>query len=203
MPERSAATHHSPANLNEALSELLEDCRCLTRYAVETDQLPSSVDVKQLYNIRRGFDATREISDEDFGTLVSAYETLERRLGPVSANTLRATEDSADGTKSLARRYVDYLFRRTILIISLVLSGHLIHFISPVVIPDKEGAQNLLQIQAALAVDPLMTVIGLVAVFLIPFLYGALGADAFLLRETTHKLHTRQFDPRRIPENRA
>jgi hypothetical protein len=34
-------------------------------------------------------------------------------------------------------------------------------------------------------------------------MYGALGADAFLLRETTYRLHVRQFDPRRIPENRC
>ncbi len=37
----------------------------------------------------------------------------------------------------------------------------------------------------------------------IPYLYGALGADAYILRETTQQLHTREFDPRRIPENRA
>lgn len=190
--------------LARGLDELLDDCRCLARYAVETDQLPASVNVKRLYKIRQAFEAGEEVSDEDFGALVSIYETLERRLGPVNVNTLRATEDTLDDAgnvvSSRARRYVDYLFARTALIIALVLAGHLVHFFFPFAASGPAGGSPAFPDFVSLSAG---TTAGLVATFMIPFLYGALGADAFLLRETTHKLHTRQFDPRRIPENRA
>ena len=204
MPEDSALTLAGSRDVSKGPAELIEDCRALARYAVENDQLPTSIDVEQLFRIRRTFEISREITDADFGALVRAYATLERRLGPVTANTLRATDDDFDSAgKSVAREYVDYLFKRTILIILLVLAGHLVHFWSPVVFTGGSGANVYEQIRLAIDTQPLLAMIGLVCMFLIPFLYGALGADAFLLRETTHKLHTRQFDPRRIPENRA
>lgn len=197
----------SPLSLAEGLAELVESCRCLTRYAVETDQLPSSVDVKRLYKIRRKFEAgDEELSDDDFGFLVGVYETLERRLGPVNVDTLLATEDSVDQDgrirPSLARRYVRYLFMRTLVIIALLLAGHLVHFLFPLTLTTTNDSEGIAAISAAIRERPIL-VAGLIAAYLIPFLYGALGADAFLLRETTRKLHMRQFDPRRIPENRA
>ena len=110
---------------------------------------------------------------------------LEQRLGPVSASTLRATDDRGS-VKSQASRYVSALWWRTIINIVMILSSHLIHHFSALR-PDSEP----------------WSFAGLIAQYLIPFMYGALGADAFLLRETTHRLHVRQFDPRRIPENRC
>jgi len=196
----------APVDLARTLEEILEDVRCLARYAVETDQLPASVDIKKLYKIRQAFEGGSQIDDDDFGVLVGAYQALERRLGPVNVDTLHATEDKLDENgkhvPSVARRYVDYLFTRTILIIILILSFHLIHFFFPAA-PGETGAAETLEQSARMLASSSLSVIGLVAMFLIPFLYGALGADAYLLRETTHKLHTRQFDPRRIPENRA
>lgn len=206
MHEEAAPRLDIPVSLVKTLGELLENCRCLARYAVETDQLPASVDVKKLYQVRQKFEEREAISNEDFGFLVSVYEVLERRLGPVNVNTLLATEDTRDDAgrvqPSVARRYVRYLFTRTVLIILLVLSGHLIHLLFPVSITASNGTTDLQGISDAIWANPTL-IAGLIAVYLIPFLYGALGADAFLLRETTHKLHTRQFDPRRIPENRA
>ena len=222
--EKGAPTHDSRLNLTETLGEVLDNCRCLARYAVETDQLPASVDVKRLYKIRRAFEAQghKNITEEDFAFLVHSYATLERRLGPVNTETLHATEDIRDESgkvsPSVARKYVRHLFVRTLLIIALVLLGHVTHVLFPIPLTESEpvpiaesepipiaasgDAGELHQISEAIREKP-WRLAGLMAMFLIPFLYGALGADAFLLRETTHKLHTRQFDPRRIPENRA
>jgi len=171
--------------MEENLGNLLDDVGHLARYSVETVQLPASVDIEKIFEIRRKFEAGNSIDTKDFAELVRAYQVLEQRLGPVSASTLRATDDRTD-FKSEASRYVNRLWWRTIVNIVLILSFHLIHHIS-LLHPNSEW----------------WSFSGLISQYLIPFMYGALGADAFLLRETTHKLHLRQFDPRRIPENRC
>ncbi len=187
-------------NLQHSLEDLVNDVRCLARYAVETDQLPASVEIEKLYKINQKFEQKKSIDDHEFATLVESYQVLERRLGPVSATTLKATGDrvDADGKPipSEARHYVNYLFSRTVFIILLILGFHIIHHYFPSTESITEPLQN-----GTTAYQTQF--LGLIAVFLIPFLYGALGADAYLLRETTEKLHNRQFDPRKIPENRA
>ena len=215
--------NEAPATQN--LQELTSNVRLLARYSVETGQLPASVDIEQLYTIQNRIWSGEELDQKDFGALVRSYQTLERRLGPVTVDTLKATEraTSPDGTvtPSEAEQYVSWLWKRTVWSIALVLAFHLLHAVVIHVAPETLGSllstridqepsahtvidqepsaptvpENYLQMSIAL--------LGVITTYLIPFLYGALGADAFLLRETTHKLHLRQFDPRRIPENRA
>lgn len=169
-----------PVQKDERLMELVDDVRLLLRYSIESVQLPKAVDIEKIYEIRSKLSKGDSINQADFAVLVQSYEALERRLGPVSASTLRATDKVKDG-KSAAERYVNHLWTRTLINIALILIFHLVvHY------------QSLI-----------WDIWGLIANFLIPFLYGALGADAFLLRETTQKIHLRQFDDRRIPENRA
>lgn len=176
----SAKNEIKPVKTDEKLMELVDDVRLLMRYAIESVQLPKSVDIEKIYEVRSKLAKGESINHTDFSLLVRSYEALERRLGPVSASTLRATEKVRDG-KSAAERYVNHLWTRTLLNIALILVFHLVvHY-----------------------KDHIWDIWGLIANFLIPFLYGALGADAFLLRETTQKIHLRQFDDRRIPENRA
>jgi hypothetical protein len=190
----------------------MADVRRLARYAVETSNLPTSVDVGALYRIQRKFEVGKPIDKHEFRHLVLAYQVLERRLGPVTADTLKATEIVDPGRLgpdpagwrpwrllrlspplSAGDRYVRFLELRTFVNIGMVLLMHLIHWWSGV--DSVSGAPE--------GTVWYMAVLGLVAVYSLPFLYGALGADAYVLRETTHALHTREFDPRRIPENRS
>ncbi len=120
-----------PSELKESLKELLGDVRRLVRFAVETGQLPASVDARTLYQIRLNYDRTGSVSEEDFGTLVSAYQTLERRLGSVNVNTLKATEDQVENGKvvvpSEASSYVRHLWWRTFINIIVILIFHIFH----------------------------------------------------------------------------
>lgn len=177
----NAVEQRNPSKDDKRLMELVDDVRLLLRYAIESVQLPKSVDIEKIYEIRGKIETGGVIDEKDFKVLVRSYEALERRLGPVSASTLRAT-GKVDGGKSAAEIYVNKLWFRTMVNIGLILIFHLV---------------------AEYQKAPEWEVFRLIANYLIPFLYGALGADAYLLRETTQKLHLRQFDDRRIPENRA
>ncbi len=180
--KRTTAIHKKTS---EALAEMLENVRYLARYAVENGQLPKSINIEELYKIRLGYEKTGTVEDKDFGTLVRAYQTIEQRLGPVTIDTLKATESQFDENgkpvPSLAEKYVRFLVWRTYIIIFIILVSQLISFESNSIF---------------ILIDKTMS-------FLIPFLYGTLGADAYVLRLTTHRLHTRQFDPRRKAENQA
>jgi hypothetical protein len=174
--------------LEDGLSELLENARLLARHAVEAGRLPEAADIERLYKIKKRFAEAQAIAEDDFGFLVKTYQLLERRLAPVSADTLRATEWSAE-MPCAASKYVGGLWWRSLTNIVAILGCHLfLHWLGLRLDAERSPSQNLLAFMAA---------------YLIPFLYGALGADAFLIRETTHKLHLREFNPRRIPENRA
>lgn len=173
-----------------SICELMESARMLAKHAVETGQLPKGVDVERMFSIRRRFEMEGEISERELSSFLSYFQLLERNLGPVTVDTLRATEWNQE-KPCAAARYVTGLWIRTYLNIGINLACHLVLFMASH--PDGKWFRT--------------TMIGASVLFmvnyLIPFLYGALGADAFLIRETTHQLRTREFDPRRIPENAA
>ena len=52
--------------MEENLRELLDDVGYLVRYAVETVQLPASVDIEKIFKIRRSSDAGNPIDTEEF-----------------------------------------------------------------------------------------------------------------------------------------
>lgn len=229
------------------LMELMDDVRRLARYAVETANLPDSVDIGSLYEVQRKFRDEGALDSEGFRILVDAYQEMERRLGPVTAETLKATELSegwqqASASSSHAAGYVRKLRLRTYVNVALILIAHVIHLASGVEHPSQRGtqtetiAQQIMQDETAAADnnntangaqrnrevstaeasarnDSLriallalewksgLTLLGLIALYLLPFFYGALGADAYILRTTTQELRERRFDPRRIPQN--
>lgn len=191
--EKKDKNQNAPSKSDDRLKELVDDVRLLMRYAIETAQIPKSIDIERIFEIRSKVEQGDEIEAEDFKTLVRSYGVLEKRLGPVSASTLRATGDGGESGISPAESYVNTLWRRTIYNVFLILIFHLVaHY------GKQTNTDNI-----NVAMDSILPLLKLIAEFGIPFLYGALGADAYLLRETTKKLHLRQFDDRRIPENRA
>lgn len=97
--------------LEDGLSELVENARLLARHAVEAGRLPEAVDIERVYKIKKRFAEAQAIAEDDFGFLVKTYQLLERRLAPVSADTLRATEWSAE-MPCAASKYVAGLVHR-------------------------------------------------------------------------------------------
>jgi hypothetical protein len=198
-----------PKAVSQRLLELVANFRLLAQHAAETGQLPTSLDIENLYSIQNRIESHESITEQEFSTLVRSYQTLERRLGPVTADTLRATERTAepDGTNkpSDAEAHVSRLWRRIYWSIGLILGFHLVHAAVEVYAPvELERLLTLSALTGPVAFfRELLAFIGVVTTYLIPFLYGALGADACLLREATRQLHSRQFDPRRIPESRS
>lgn len=184
------AANSACAQTERSISELMDNARMLAKHAVETGQVPKGVDVERMFAIRRRFELDGEISERELSSFLSYYQLLERSMSPVTVDTLRATEWNQE-KPCAASSYVTKLWLRTYLNIAVNLVCHLVLFMAAH--PDgKWFRTNMFGASVLFMVH-----------YLIPFLYGALGADAFLIRETTHQLRTREFDPRRIPENAA
>lgn len=189
---------------NDVLKEVFDDVRRLTRYAMEIGALPESVDVANLYRIRHKLDQNESLEDEDLTNLAAYYQALEGVLGPVTANTLKATEfhETVDGngritrSQSRAGTYVRFLWLRTMAIVVIILAFNIVNAANGVA-GDADAP-----LRAAI-VGHALPLLKLIADYLLPFTYGALGASAFLLRDTTDRLRARIFDPVRIPENRS
>jgi hypothetical protein len=190
QPGRPEAEAEVTDHVERSISELMENARLLARRAVETGKLTRGVDVERMFAIRRRFELEGEISERELSSFLRSYQILERSLGPVTVNTLRATE-WRENKPCAAANYVARLWWRTNLNIGVILGCHLMLYMA--------AHDSFTPYRETLWAASILFMVH----YLIPFLYGALGADAFLIRETTHKLRLREFDPRRIPENAA
>lgn len=208
--------------ITEELDAFMDDVHRLAQYAVETGRFPDDVDVGTLYAVQRKYRDGGGLDSLEFTAVVDAYQELERLLGPTTAETLKATEDvradmaSEEKARSAAGRFVLTLRRRTYINLGLILLAHVVAYpllwVGRSAVPPDDDPNPLLDMVGGWLGDPngwwpwlgvVVAVLGLISTYVIPFLYGALGADAYVLRRTTHKLAQRQFDPRQIPEYKS
>ena len=136
---------------------------------------------------------------DDWRAFEEAYYRLATAMSPVTAETLRDTRDTARTEKGYAswRDRVDGLlwgyspaqrFTREIWYLAITFA---------LLIVFLESYNNYLGLQKdAAAVATCRFVIGV----LVPWIYGGLGACAFLLRSAHTYIYQRTFDTRRTPE---
>lgn len=170
----------SPETSEACVKSLLRDVQRLATYAVETGQLPDDVDIGDLYRARIRVERNEALTDDEFRHVIAHYQRLEQHFPTITTRTLAATEPETPGRirTSPAGRYLIRLWIGTALIVVAIVMTNLFQQL----FPDEE---ILLQAMKHLE----------------PFLYGAFGAFAYILRVTERRLLTREFDPARAPEH--
>lgn len=190
VPTSQEATSDAPAERLSILRREVADAGRLMRFAVATGR---PVRKETLQEIKRAEDwepSTFE-SFERRMPFEEAYRDLAHLMAPITATTLRDTEEGEDGRPSPARRWSWLLWRygiaaAVLILVSENLSGLLAEFFPA----DVE----------TLATSFLWTVVSRILESLEPFAYGALGAVAFLLRTAHGYIHDRSFDMGRKAE---
>lgn len=185
-------------------AEAVEEANLLLDFAVERGipSPPGDVEVIRA-SVRR--QPSRDLN-EDFPArephdaapsegFEQAYARLASQMWPVTARSLRATA-RADGSPSEAERWslrIGYV--TVVVLVALVIVGLLDSYSSPLApideVPDDEFPEG-----------PSRFVVGVTgsADLLFPFLFGALGACAYLLRKCHETIYLRTFDPKRKHE---
>ena len=140
-------------------------------------------------------------SGEQRGQFEKSYRDLTLLLAPVTAKTLQATSHEY-GRRS--RLFAPFRARSEATIWSRKLSGFTVLFVAVAL------AYNLINEVHGRYQPPIDESQGLGTLFshyfrtfleiLQPFIYGGIGACAYLLRSCHQYIYTRQFDPERIPE---
>ncbi len=131
-----------------------------------------------------------DLGPQDIVRLDEALGALSRITMPVSVNTLRHT-DSNDTGRSLARKFSKKLYWIAGITVFAVIATEVILDYSSAFWPtaDAEDSYSFGWYLALLSLERLE-----------PFIYGALGALAYLLRTAKHFITARSFDVYRIPE---
>lgn len=169
--------------------------------AVDDDTIRTIKDAEQLLA-----DATFPHADKRT-RFEQAYRDLAQAMAPVTARTLRATDDRCGRTAwwllavrcplSEGRLWSRKLWVITALFFVLAYLGeHLSTLINhPNLTVDYESGRTLFGLS-------LVTLQVLAGIFkgIVPFTYGGIGACAYLLRNAHAFVHKRSFDTNRIPE---
>jgi hypothetical protein len=166
--------------VEECVKALLRDVQRLATYAVETGQLPDDIDIGDLYRARIRVERNEVLTDDEFRHVVRYYQLLEQHFPTITTQTLAATEPERPGRirTSPAGRYLIKLWIGTALIVAAIVTTNLFQQL----LPDEDILYQAMKL-------------------LEPFLYGAFGAFAYILRVTERRLLTREFDPARAPEH--
>lgn len=174
------------------------DLMQLASYAVESGRLPDQIKLADIYcaysqKVEQGIPLT----EQEIELLQYYYQLLKLELDPVTPTSLRATEcgENRDAMNTDAGKRVKamwyWAFASLAVILSINLYQYSFEFNSP------SWAQANSQVFTTLSL------LYWVALALLPFAYGALGASVRLLRVMESRLRDRSFDPRRIPEHRT
>lgn len=193
--ENEAAGNGNSRMDGESIRRLLGDVRMLTMYAVETGQLPEQVSVQLIFQALNDWESNKEITPKQFAEIVSFYQILERHFPRITAHSLAATEPKIPGKirTSPAGRYLTMLWKWTAVVVLLILTFNTIQYIHDLNRGDPgDEWEHAFQI---------FNIVFQATKYFEPFLYGALGSFAFLLRATEKHLPTREFDPIRAPEH--
>jgi hypothetical protein len=176
--DRSADTKQGLGGVSTR--ELVRDVRRLATYAVETGRLPDEVDMADIYRAEIRLAQGEELASEEFTRIVGYYQKLEHGFPNITTHTLAATEPEIPGRirTSPAGRYLIRLWAGTIVVVAAIILANLV--------PQLVSGDSLVY-QAMNHLEP--------------FLYGAFGAFAFILRVTEKRLWTREFVPARAPEH--
>jgi len=183
-----------------SLTGFLEDVMRLSIYAVESGQLPADIEMDELYRmweikvIEKGM-----LTDNDITYLQDCYQILSTQLAPITAISLRATENKFTNSgnsqmDTAAGKHVRNLWVISFSVLSLIVLTNIYQYMF------ETDAANIAKenVEAFNIANYLYTFI----ISLIPFLYGAFGACIFTLRQAEEQLRERTFDPRRLPEYR-
>ena len=176
------------------LDTIIENVKLLADYAEDTKQ---SLDkVQQARKLLYRYDTDEKLGDEDVDQLLE----LENKLTPKSNGDLdcEVTLDSLRATGGLtgnqyfwtaAGRYMMVLWIILFLMIGAAAYAHYqISMAENIYVPGEEIPQDV------------STKIIIIR-YLNPFIFGTLGACAYLLRVTGKRLRTRTFDPARFPDH--
>lgn len=191
----------------------VNEANVLLEWAVATGKKlddQKSVDDELVKRIKEGYQwlTKDEIPAEERAAFESAYKELTTILAPVTYRTLAATSDEHGRSTLLAPIY--YLFHKkqrvseariwskklwlwTIgLLLTVMIAENFDDYLDVFAPADSQSINDA-------DVGPFQRLSFWLSVIL-PFLYGALGACAYLLRSCHRFIHKRTFDPDRIPE---
>lgn len=173
-------------------TKLLKEVVAMVEYALEVGQLPDSVEannVRKLELMATVDSSDILLSDAVLDVLAKYHRDLSEALAPITARTLQETR-KVRFIRSRIGRYLCFLYALTGLLVFVILSLKLLE--SGVW---KDGQRPIFLDPVAYFFPPSARE------YLVPFLYGALGSCAYLLRISGRKLRMRSFDSRRIIEH--
>ena len=183
-----------------SLTGFLEDVMRLSVYAVKNGQLPDEIEMDELYRMWEIKVSKKEtLSEADISYLQDCYQTLSVQLAPITAISLRATENKytncgSNQMNTAAGKYVRNLWVISFSVLTLIVFTNIYQYMF------ETDAANIAKENVA-AFDVANYIYTFIT-NLIPFLYGAFGACIFILRQAEEQLRERTFDPRRQPEYR-
>ncbi|MBN8411478.1 hypothetical protein [Halomonas litopenaei] len=179
----------------DRVDQLLDDMAALLDFALEAEGVPLDVDLSAYYRARQQQRQNVPLSGADIDGLVACYRELSRRYPGISPRTLAATRPSRESGRlrdSRTGRYLMRLWQCTAAVVMLAIISN--------VMMSAIGAEAGMTVGAGAQA----TLLGFLYEGLRhteAFLYGALGAFAFVLRVTASRLYSRTFDPARIGEH--
>ncbi len=182
-----------PKANSDCLLSLIDDAVVLGRYLLDLGNLSDSELLERLLILQRKADQ-EALSEQEMSEIISLYEQMRMLAPDINAASVRETQDvQRSYWKSRVGRHLLMLWGITALI------GLLIFLYSML-----EYRVSYYDVPPGAADDPnFLTWIRVqqYSSFLVPFVYGTLGAAAFLLRNIGEKLRARQFDASDIPQH--
>jgi hypothetical protein len=193
--------------LNRRFQDEVNQANVLLEWAISVGI--KDLELALISGIKKGQELISQTSVglEERTNFETAYYNLAQRIGPVTWKTFSATSDRYGrrsvfapivsyinkGTISHARIWSRTLWFWTIFFILLVLIGENLQEYLDIFSPaDSESVQRGDSANTGRLTFWLSKIV--------PFLYGALGSCAFLLRSCHKFMYARTFDPRRLPE---
>ncbi|WP_187432147.1 hypothetical protein ROLI_031290 [Roseobacter fucihabitans] len=175
--------------------KLLDDVGLLAQHGVRTGRVPADVSFQDIYNARIQWETKGELSPQEIGLLVEAYQKLQSQFANVTPDTLSATTPEKEGKMqtSPAGRYLFKLWITVIVMIVMVLLSNFLQFYHDFNLTDFEEEWEDWDYKVSYAYQ--------FSQYMEPFVYGTLGALAHMLRVTARTLRDREFDPSRAPEH--
>ncbi|HHM04689.1 MAG TPA: hypothetical protein ENJ19_02970 [Gammaproteobacteria bacterium] len=180
------------------VADFVSDLMLLAAYAVEAGRLPEQVKLADIYQAyHKQIDQSLPLSAAEIELLQYYYQLLKIELDPVTPTSLRATAcpSMSKPMRTPAGRRVRTMWYWSFFSLAVILAINLYQY----------GFEFNSATWAAQYPDWFTTFSMLywVALAILPFAYGALGASVRLLRIMETRLRDRSFDPRRIPEHRT
>ena len=179
----------------ERIRKLLDDTTALLDYAQEFEGYPPEIDLTAYFVAKEKTDRKELLTTEELAGVVDCYRRLSRLYPGISPRTLAATRPDSDGRMRDSRtgKYLIRLWWWTGAVVMAVIGSNVLMY----AIDTGRPSSGLDWTHWNTALDFIYEGLRHTE----PFLYGALGAFAFVLRVTATRLYSRTFDPARIGEH--